>query len=59
MEKILSPSKFADHVGVHPSRITALKPKLNKQIHGGKWFVVVDEMNLSLFANPHVNRKKR
>ena len=51
MENIekLRPSEFARLVGVHPSRITALKNKLNKTIYGGTWLVHVDSDNLRFF----------
>ena len=61
MEKqieLLRPSEFARRVGVHPSRITFLKDKLNKKIVGSAWFVYVDKDNLRFFEKPHINRKK-
>lgn len=59
--QLLSPSEFARHpdVKVHPSRITALKDKLEKKVFGKKWMVYVNDHNLSFFKNPHVNSKRR
>ncbi len=49
----LRPSEFARRMGVHPSRITALKDKLNKMYVGNTWFIYLDEQNTRLFENPH------
>ena len=49
--ELVSPSEFARRVGRHPSRITALRSKLQKKNFGKYWMVYLNDYNLSLFKD--------